>query len=306
MMNDRFESLESGEVISVRHDIQVLSGHRTFRVGELNDAIEGHLKSAIANWSEENNGWFTPEGLDCEALRFGSQGWQKGRIRLCLEFCPDEPNLLALSASQTEIPTAVNPPIIQSVGHASPPLTPPSDPVMADVPYHDQVAQTTATTIPEFTPYPNLAEKVATAIPAAGIGMMGVVATATAVAIPDLQVPATSPTIPHLADTTLELEEHHSDPNSPHSGGLEEIAFDFDRTNNDQGRMTPNGMMELDLTDLELDFSEHDLLNFEANDMSAASAEFGEFQNIGQPENSGMLIDEVWNEMNQGNWPKIN
>jgi hypothetical protein len=30
-MSDRFESLESGEVVSIQHETQVLSGHRTFR-----------------------------------------------------------------------------------------------------------------------------------------------------------------------------------------------------------------------------------------------------------------------------------
>jgi KGK domain len=304
-MNDRFESLESGEVISVQHDIQVLSGHRTFRVGELNGAIESHLKSAIANWSEENNGWFTPQGIDCEALRFGSQGWQKGRIRLCLEFCPDEPNPPAATANKSEIPIAVNAPPLELVGHAThPPLTTSSDPVMADAHDVDRVAQATMAT-EVVVPNPNPVDKFAAAIPVAGIGIMGAVATAVAISPPDLREEVAQ-TIPHLTDTTLELEEHHPDPHPPHSGGLEEIAFDFDLANNDRGKITPNGMMELDLTDLELDFSEHDLLNFEANGLSDDSVEFANFQNISKPENSGMLIDEVWNEMNQGNWPTIN
>ena len=40
--------------------------------------------------------WFG-EGIDCEILRFGAQGWQKGKIKLKLnvtiEFCPDEPEV---------------------------------------------------------------------------------------------------------------------------------------------------------------------------------------------------------------------
>lgn len=37
-------------------------------------------------------GWFE-EGTDCEILRLGAKGWQNGkvRIRVSLEFCPDEP-----------------------------------------------------------------------------------------------------------------------------------------------------------------------------------------------------------------------
>jgi KGK domain len=303
IMHDRFESLESGEVISVQHDIQVLSGHHTFRVGELNNAIESHLKSAIANWNEENNGWFTSQGIDCEALRFGSQGWQKGRIRLCLEFCPDEPNPPAQSAIKSQIPPAVNAPI-NAIGHPiSAPVTPPSPPVMTgDVRHEEPVAQPIAAVAPTPVVAPASPDKLAAAIPvAAGIGAIGAVVTAAAIATPDLKSPH--------ADTTLELEEehHHSGPSAPHSGSLEEIAFDFDDlANQDRGKATPNGMMELDLTDLDLDFAEQDLLDFDANDMSDASAEFANFQNISKSENSGMLIDEVWNEMNQGNWPKIN
>ncbi|MCW6048981.1 hypothetical protein K4039_02530 [Lyngbya sp. CCAP 1446/10] len=40
--------------------------------------------------------WFG-EGIDCEILRVGTQGWKKGKIKLKLnvtiEFCPDEPEL---------------------------------------------------------------------------------------------------------------------------------------------------------------------------------------------------------------------
>ncbi|MEG3974268.1 KGK domain-containing protein [Microcoleus sp. herbarium8] len=40
--------------------------------------------------------WFG-EGIDCEILRVGAQGWQKGKIKLKLnvtiEFCPDEPKV---------------------------------------------------------------------------------------------------------------------------------------------------------------------------------------------------------------------
>jgi len=46
------------------------------------------------NWSYEE--WFS-EGIDCEILRVGAQGWKKGKIKLKLnvtiEFCPDEPEV---------------------------------------------------------------------------------------------------------------------------------------------------------------------------------------------------------------------
>ncbi|MEG3969107.1 KGK domain-containing protein [Microcoleus sp. T2B6] len=38
--------------------------------------------------------WFR-DGIDCEALKIGAKGWQKGkvRIRVTIEFCPDEPEV---------------------------------------------------------------------------------------------------------------------------------------------------------------------------------------------------------------------
>ncbi|MFM2303239.1 MAG: hypothetical protein RLZZ135_647, partial [Cyanobacteriota bacterium] len=84
-MNDGFEPLESGEVISVQYDTQVLGGHNTFKVGELNNAIKNYLEKEITDWNEEKSAWFSRQGIDCEAFRFSSAGWQKGRIRLSLE-----------------------------------------------------------------------------------------------------------------------------------------------------------------------------------------------------------------------------
>jgi hypothetical protein len=47
-----------------------------------------------------NRMWFS-EGKDCEILRIGAKGWQKGqvRIRVTLEFYPDEPEVEETQAS---------------------------------------------------------------------------------------------------------------------------------------------------------------------------------------------------------------
>ncbi len=327
-MTDRFESLEHGEVISVQHETQVLSGHRTFRVGELSAAIKDRLEKAIENWNEENNAWFSSQGIDCEALRFGSNGWQKGRIRLCLEFCPDLPNPDAHSAASS-LPTAINAPTPIGSAIGQPPI-PPSPATAASVnreiearatlatgsidlahhdapslavPIADNLPISSVTTHPDPKSGNHAVELLAATLPVAGIAAVGGVAVA-AMAAPKLHE-AGIEMAPH-ADTTLELEHHATDHNAPNSGGFDEIAFDFDLANSDRGIMIPNGMMELDLADLGLDFSEHELLGFEDNGMSDASTEFINLQDLDRPENSGMLIDEVWNEMNQGNWPGIN
>ncbi|MEG3911283.1 KGK domain-containing protein [Microcoleus sp. w1-18aA5] len=47
------------------------------------------LRTAYENWFGE--------GIDCEILRVGAQGWKKGKIKIKLnvtiEFCPDEPDV---------------------------------------------------------------------------------------------------------------------------------------------------------------------------------------------------------------------
>ncbi len=285
-MSDRFESLESGEVVSIQHETQVLSGHRTFRSGELNDAIKSYVEQAIASWSEEKNDWFTDRGIDCEALRFGSKGWQKGRIRLSLEFCPDEPEMPALSASNSQTPVTT----YFTDAPVSAPLSP-TTPVTS----HDEVLaleheQATATTSTTTT-----SAHLNTAIPV-GIAATGAVATVPTMA--NLE----NSTIPHLTDTVLEPEHH--DPTSPHSGGLEELNYIFGETNDDRGQLIPPGMMEMDLGD-GIDYFEHDLLSFEANGMSDSAEGFGSFQDIGRPEHSGALIDEVWTEIDRSSWPKV-
>ncbi len=43
-----------------------------------------------------NEEWFS-DGIDCEVLKIGSKGWQKGKVKInlqvSLEFCPDEPEI---------------------------------------------------------------------------------------------------------------------------------------------------------------------------------------------------------------------
>jgi KGK domain len=289
-MSDRFEALESGEVVSIQHETQVLSGHRTFRSGELNDAIKSYVEQAIAGWSEEKNDWFTDRGIDCEALRFGSKGWQKGRIRLSLEFCPDEPEMPVLSASNTQTP-------VTTYFTDTPVSAPQTNPVASHgevlaLEHEDAIAITSTATTPDH---------LNTAIPV-GIAATGAVAAVATMATLDLE-PFNS-TIPHLTDAVLEPEHHDLDPTSPISGSLEELNYIFGETNDDQGQLIPPGMMEMDLGD-GIDYSEHDLLSFEANGMSDSAEGFGSFQDIGRPEHSGALIDEVWTEIDRANWPKV-
>lgn len=87
-MREQAEILAPDEVLHVQfQDCQSLIPHKTFRVGELIQAIE--IKLPI--WYD----WFW-EGLSCQVLRPG-KGWIQGKVRICLEFQPDEPETLDIS-----------------------------------------------------------------------------------------------------------------------------------------------------------------------------------------------------------------
>jgi hypothetical protein len=313
-MSDRFESLESGEVVSIQQEAQILSGQKTFKTGDLNQSIESYLASSIPDWSEQKKDWFTDRGIDCEALRFGSKGWQKGRIRLSLEFCPDDSTLPALDASNSSIPSTVNslqptidpplklatPAVNTVTEHYDEPVMLEQSPV-ANQPAPDVQILTTEDPIGLESNLPTTVTSIPTMSAPTTTTTVAAVA---AIASPEPQTVSVSQAIPHLTDTVLE-PEHQDLHSAPHSVGFDEIAaFEFGLEDNDRGRMIPNGMMELDLSD-GMDFSEHDLLSFEANGLSDAAEGFGNFQELDRPESSGMLIDEVWNETSHSSWPKI-
>lgn len=87
-MND-FQPLSDDEVLYVSLG-RVLMSNPTFKVGEFLDALAQAISDREDDWTDENEGWFS-DGLECEALRFNAQGWQRGRVRLRLEFAPDGP-----------------------------------------------------------------------------------------------------------------------------------------------------------------------------------------------------------------------
>ncbi|MBD1924658.1 hypothetical protein H6F77_26890 [Microcoleus sp. FACHB-831] len=91
-MENKFEPLAKGEVLSVEEDSQILIGHRTFRVGEFSKSMRDQLEYGLGKvkWTEETEGWFSDNGINCEVLKFGSDGWQKGKVRISLEFCPQD------------------------------------------------------------------------------------------------------------------------------------------------------------------------------------------------------------------------
>ncbi|NJP11116.1 MAG: KGK domain-containing protein [Leptolyngbyaceae cyanobacterium RU_5_1] len=86
---DDFQPLNNDEVLFISVG-RVLMANPTFKVGEFLDALAQAISDREDDWADENEGWFG-DGLECEALRFNAQGWQRGRVRIRLEFSPEEP-----------------------------------------------------------------------------------------------------------------------------------------------------------------------------------------------------------------------
>ena len=87
-MTNHFEPLDNGEVLSINETALIFIGHTTFRVGEFSEAVRNQLEQT-SGWNEDKDPWFTDAGVPCEVLRFTSGGWQKGKVRIRLEFSPD-------------------------------------------------------------------------------------------------------------------------------------------------------------------------------------------------------------------------
>ncbi|MFW6359688.1 MAG: KGK domain-containing protein, partial [Chroococcales cyanobacterium] len=117
-MDNKFEPLNSGEVISVDDSVQFLIGHKTFQAGEFASALKKQLiEYGIGGLTGDKLDWLSEEGIPCQVLKFGSQGWQKGMVRISLEFCfSDEATEMATqeksqpeAATQPTQPTAEKP-----------------------------------------------------------------------------------------------------------------------------------------------------------------------------------------------------
>lgn len=75
--------LQAGEVVSLRNTSNsFLISHSTFKADEFISVMQDILGRGKQRWFAE--------GVECEILT-PSSTWQKGRVRICLEFCPEEP-----------------------------------------------------------------------------------------------------------------------------------------------------------------------------------------------------------------------
>ncbi|MER3433870.1 MAG: KGK domain-containing protein [Leptolyngbya sp. ERB_1_1] len=89
-MDNGFTPMNDDEVLFVDRG-RVLMNNPTFKVSEFLDQLAQVVSDQSNDWSEDNEAWFE-DGLECEALRFNSgTGWQRGKVRIRLEFAPLRP-----------------------------------------------------------------------------------------------------------------------------------------------------------------------------------------------------------------------
>ncbi len=101
--------LQHNEIVSLDEDsLPILIPQPTFKVSELLNALiwrirdHDYICKNAANERkrdiQEIHDWCN-EGMKCEVLTCDGKGWQTGKVRLTLEFIPDEPEVEEISAS---------------------------------------------------------------------------------------------------------------------------------------------------------------------------------------------------------------
>jgi KGK domain len=221
-VSKQFQPLADGEVVSVKN---------TCRVSELAAQIRSKVADSLAEWSNEH-------GVDGEVLRFGAQGWEKGKVRLhlAIEFCPDD------------------------AGNAVAPAPPQAVP---------QPSSIAASPVPAVAATNMSAASIAPVVPVAGI--VGMSAVSSAAAMIDLPpAPIKPPADSTAVDDNFEL------------GTMSDISGEINLNLSD----APGGYVDFDLSAAMPDLNLEELVaNVQANRPS--------------------LVEEVWSEIEQPNWPGV-
>ncbi|MBF2064644.1 MAG: KGK domain-containing protein [Calothrix sp. C42_A2020_038] len=84
-MDNEFQRLHHYEVVSINtENLDTLDVSDTFKVIQLLQAIKELVGLEIAESS------LFDQGIECEVLRFRANSWRRGKVRLSLEFKPDD------------------------------------------------------------------------------------------------------------------------------------------------------------------------------------------------------------------------
>ncbi len=87
-INNQFENLGREDVVSVYSGL-IFVNNRTFTVSEFITAIMQMHKQKVGELTEGKENWFN-EGIDCKILKPGAKSWQRGKVRISLEFEPED------------------------------------------------------------------------------------------------------------------------------------------------------------------------------------------------------------------------
>jgi hypothetical protein len=115
-MDKRFQPLEPDEIASLGEsyveDDEMFNLPLTFRPRELEKTIKTFFIEHYSRLEDERSR-LLGEGIDGEVMRFGAKGWQKGklRVKITLEFCPDEPAVEEPPASNKPEPSEPESPL---------------------------------------------------------------------------------------------------------------------------------------------------------------------------------------------------
>ena len=312
-MDNQFEPLSNGEVLSVDESALVLIGHRTFRVGEFAEALREQLEGQVSGWSKATDAWFSEEGIPCEVLRFSSMGWQKGKVRIHLEFCPldfeegnkqttaklDEFHLEAPTSTEDELDLEESP-ISSSAGFG----TAVAAAALADT--EDELdlvePESTVSSFDEFDLEPSAASNLELEQEAPSLIYVEMEQEVTTFIVDDeldmVEMPTGLDDDFDLGEMSDSIEQELELVESP--GGSDEDLMDFGSTSTDSdddfgfgefGETAVGGKDDLEFGDLSGDTQD----DFQFEDISL-SDEFGENE-------PNSLLDDVWQDINEGSWP---
>ncbi len=108
-MNDKqFQGLNCQDSVLNFQNINdmIIVAHPMFKMGDFIEEAQRHLVRKDVHLA---NRWFV-DGIDFELLGIGGKKWQKGKMRLKLtvEFCPDEPTADPLESPLDDIRQMLN------------------------------------------------------------------------------------------------------------------------------------------------------------------------------------------------------
>jgi KGK domain len=98
-LNDYLNNCQIDDVLCFENDklfkmLKIQEACQSVIIDILSHDLQQGLSSQPHNIQIEQVSWFK-NGVDCKILRAGSNGWEKGKLKLkvTLEFCPDEPEV---------------------------------------------------------------------------------------------------------------------------------------------------------------------------------------------------------------------